>query len=131
MENETVEVPKQKIKLSVNLDKMKFGELELFEEVTGRTLDDLVRMKPVIDDVTGKYVPDPDDPKGRPLMQAEMTSKALMAMVLIAMRREDKSVTLDDVREMGMDDVDMGVEVNADPKAESDESTPNESATSD
>lgn len=120
----------EKIKLSVNLDTMKFGELELFEDVTGRSLDDLVRMKPVIDEVTGKYVPDPDDPKGKPLMRAEMTSKALMAMVLIAMRREDKSVTIDQVREMSMNDIDFGIEIDSDdPKDEPSETTPSESVT--
>lgn len=104
------EVVEEKIKVSLNIDKLKFRELLIFEEVTGKPMSDMVKMRPVLDPATGRPTPDPDDPKGRPLMEAEMSALSMAAMVLIARKRDDPEVTWDDVLDMDLSAIDFGVE---------------------
>ena len=100
----------EKRKVSINMDDLTFGELELFEDVTGLVMSDAVRQEIVRDRRTGMPIPDPDDPKGRPLKEVKMSAVAMMGMVFLALRREDPNVTLDTVRSMRMSDLDFSIE---------------------
>lgn len=100
----------EKRKVSINMDDLTFGELELFEDVTGLVMSDAVRQEIVRDRRTGMPLPDPDDPKGRPLKEVKMSAVAMMGMVFLALRREDPNVTLDTVRNMRMSDLDFSIE---------------------
>ncbi len=97
-------------KISMNMDDLTFGEMEQFEDVTGLIMSDAVRTEIVRDPKTGMPLPDPDDPKGRPLKETKMGVKAMMGMVYIAMHRDDKTVTFDDVRNIKLSEVDLDLQ---------------------
>ena len=99
-------------KLRLSMDDLTLGEMELFEEATGRDIMDVLKPRPVIDDETGRPKKDPDDPKGRPLMEAQVTSKAFVGLVFIALRRKDPAVTLADVKAMPLSSIDFDIEQN-------------------
>lgn len=98
----------EKTKVSMDMDEMTFGELELFEDVTGLVMSDAVRSD-IVRDKDGRALPDPDDPKGRPLREMKMGVKAMMGMVFLAMRRDNPDVSFEDVRKMKMADIDFDV----------------------
>lgn len=111
----TVETTKHKV--SLNLDTMTLGDMEAFEDATGKTVDELLSPKPVLDE-NGRKVPDPDDPKGRPLMEIKMSMKALVGLAYVALRKENPDITIQQVRDMPLDDFDFDVEEGeADPTA--------------
>lgn len=96
-----------KLKVSINMDELTFGELELFEDVTGMVMSDAMRQEVVRDSKTGRPVPDPDDPRGRPLKEVKMSMKAMMGMVFLGLRKDNPELTLDDVRKIRLSDVDF------------------------
>jgi len=100
------EVITEKKKISMNMDELTFGEMEMFEDVTGLIMSDAIKTD-IVRDAAGRPVPDPDDPKGRPLKETKMGVKAMMGMVFISMHRDDSSVTFDDVRKIKLSDVDL------------------------
>jgi hypothetical protein len=102
------------VKVSMNMDDLTFGEMELFEEVTGLIMSDAIKTEIVRDPKTGMPLPDPDDPKGRPLKETKMGVKAMMGMVYIAMRRDNPDVTFEDVRTLKLSEVDMDLREDAD-----------------
>lgn len=113
-------------KLKLSMDDLTLGDMEAFEEATGKDIMEVLKPRPVIDEVTGRPVKDPDDPKGRPLMAAQVTSKAFIGLVYIAMRRENPDVTMADVKNMALSDIDFDIEQSegdseADPTAPSDD----------
>lgn len=111
-ESETV-VQRKKIKF--NQGNMTLGDLEDFEEITGKTFSQAMKQTPVIDPETGKPVRDPDpEAKGRPLMQAEMSMKGLVAIVYLAMRKEDPNFTLEEARKLKLSDFEIDM---SDPEA--------------
>lgn len=99
-----------RLKVSLDMDDLTFGELELFEDVTGMVLSDAYKTEIVRDPKTGLPVPDPDDEKGRPLKEVKTSAKAMMGMVFLALRRQKPDLTFDDVRALRMSDVDFGVQ---------------------
>lgn len=111
-----------KRKISLNMDDLTFGELELFEEITGLVMSDAVRQE-VVRDKNGRPVPDPDDPKGRPLKEVKMSAKAMLGMVYLALYKDQPDLTMDSVRSMKLSDVDFELETDddADPTVESDQ----------
>jgi len=114
----------EKRKIQVNMDDLTFGELEQFEEVTGLVMSDAIKTE-FVRDSKGNRVPDPDDPKGRPLTETKMGVKAMMGMVYLSLRREDPDVTWQTVREMKLSDIDFELTENDDEagKAEETESS--------
>jgi hypothetical protein len=105
----------EKLKVSLDMDDMTFGELELFETVTGLTMSDAVRQD-IVRDKDGRPVADPDDPKGRPLREMKMSAKAMMGMIWLALRRQDPGKSFEDVRNLKMNDIEFDVvEKDADP----------------
>lgn len=99
----------KKHKVSMNMDDLTFGELEVFENVTGLVMSEAVRTVIVTDPATGRPLPDPEDPKGRPLKETRMSVKAMMGMVYIAMLRENPDVSFNEVRSLKMSDIEMEV----------------------
>jgi hypothetical protein len=99
---------REKLKVKLNMDDLTFGELEEFERVTGMVMSDAVRTD-IVRDNTGRPVPDPDDPQGRPLKETKMSAKAMMGMVYLALRKEDSEMTFDKVRALRLSDVDLDV----------------------
>ena len=106
MSDVTEEVKPDKLKISMNMDDLTFGDLELFEDVTGLVMSDAVRTE-IVRDKTGRAVPDPDDPKGRPLKETKMSAKAMMGMVYLSLLREDPDTTFESVRKLKLSDVEL------------------------
>lgn len=96
----------EKKKVSVSMDDLTFGELEEFENVTGMIMSEAVKTVEVRDK-DGRRVPDPDDPKGRPLTETKMGVKAMMGLVFLALRRDDPTITWEQVRSMKLSDIDF------------------------
>jgi len=71
------------MKFSINPDSFTLGDMEDFEEVTGKTLKDALKPVPLYEDdgVTRQF-----DEKGRPLSEANVTAKVLTALVWLAHR---------------------------------------------
>lgn len=107
-----------KVKISMSMDDLTFGEMELFEDATGLVMSEAIKTEIVRDPKTGMPVPDPDDPKGRPLKEVKMGVRALMGMVYISMKRDDPSVTFEQVRSIKLSDVDMEIKEEDSGKAE-------------
>lgn len=99
----------EKQKVSVNMDDLTFGELELFEEVTGMVMSDAVKQE-IVRDSKGRALADPDDPKGRPLKEVKMSAKAMMGMVFLGLRKGNPELTFDDIRSMRLADIDFEME---------------------
>jgi len=100
---------KPKTKVSMNMDDLTFGELETFEDVTGLAMSEAVKTVIVIDPKTGRALPDPEDPKGRPLKETRMSVKAMMGIVYISLLREDPTVKFEDVKKLKLSDIEMEV----------------------
>ncbi len=96
----------EKLKISMNMDELTFGELEIFEDVTGLVMSDAVRSE-IVRDKDNRPVADPDDPKGRPLREVRMGVKAMMGMVYLSMRKDNPDVSFEDVRQLKMGDIDF------------------------
>lgn len=103
----------EKRKIQVNMDDLTFGELEVFEDVTGMVMSDAIKTE-FVRDKNGNKVPDPDDPKGRPLQETKMGVKAMMGMVYLSLRRENPDTTWDTVRNMRLSDIDFELTENDD-----------------
>lgn len=96
----------EKKKIQMNMDDLTFGELEVFEDITGLVMSDAIKTVEVRDS-KGNRVPDPDDPKGRPLTETKMGVKAMMGMVYLSLRRDNPEITWDEVREMKLSEIDF------------------------
>ena len=112
----------EKLKITLDMDEMTFGEMEDFEQVTGLVMSDAVKVETVRDPKTGMPLPDPDDPKGRPLKESKMSARAMMGLVYIALRRDNPEVTFEDVRKLRLSDVDFDMTEGVEGKEESSES---------
>jgi hypothetical protein len=102
-----------KQKIAINMDDLTFGELEVFEDVTGMVMSDAIKTE-FVRDSKGNKVADPDDPKGRPLTETKMGVKAMMGMIFLSMRREQPDLTWQQVREMKLSDIDFELTENDD-----------------
>lgn len=109
-----------KKKISINMDDLTFGELEVFEDVTGLVMSDAIKTE-FVRDAKGNKIPDPDDPKGRPLQETKMGVKAMMGMVFLSLRRDNPEVTWDQVRQMKLSDIDFEVVENDEGKDENED----------
>jgi hypothetical protein len=100
----------EKMKLRLSVDDLSLGDMEAFEDATGKDIMEVLKPVPVIDEETGRPLKDPDDPKGRPLMQAKVTTKAFVGLVYLALRRENPDLTIDDVRQMKLSAIDFDID---------------------
>lgn len=110
----------EKTKLRLNLDDLELGDMEEFEKATGQDIMEVLKPQPVIGD-DGRPVKDPDDPKGRPLMQAKVTSRAFVGLVYLALRKDNPKLTIAEVKKMKLNQIDFDMEESADPTPESNE----------
>lgn len=116
-----------KLKVALNMDDLTFGELEVFEDVTGLVMSDAVKTD-FVRDSKGNKVPDPDDPRGRPLMETKMGVKAMMGLVFLSLRRDNPAITFEEVRNLKLSDVDLDLQAEDDEgKAEESTETSTES----
>jgi hypothetical protein len=111
------------VKLSLDFEDIELGDLELFEEATGLDFVKAVQPVPVIDPETGRKVPDPDDPKGRPLMEVLVNSRTLIGMVYIVKKHENPEITLAEVKKIKFTDIEFD-----DPTETAEEADPTETA---
>lgn len=102
-----------KKKITMNMDDLTFGEMEMFETVTGLIMSEAIKTD-IVRDKEGKPVPDPDDPKGRPLKETRMGVKAMMGMVYISMHRDNPDVTFEDVRQIKLSEVELDLSEDVD-----------------
>lgn len=109
----------EKIKVSMDMDDLTFGELEDFEVATGLVMSEAVRSD-IVRDKEGRPVPDPDDEKGRPLREVKMGVKAMMGMVYLALKRTNPETSFEDIRQMKMSEVDFEVQESGDEEGNSD-----------
>lgn len=115
-------------KLRLSMDDLTLGEMELFEEATGKDIMEVLKPKPVIDEETGRPKKDPDDPKGRPLMEAQVTSKAFIGLVYIALRRDNPALTIAEVKAMPLNSIDFDIEQTAEAATAVDPTQPDNDA---
>lgn len=108
----------EKTRLRLSMDDLTLGDMELFEEATGRDIMDVLKPRPVLDEVTGRPVPDPNDDKGRPLLQAQVTSKAFVGLVFLALRKDNPNLTIEEVKAMRISDIDFDIDQGPDAEAD-------------
>lgn len=111
-------------KLKLSMDDLTLEDMELFEEATGQDILEALKPRPVIDDTTGMPVKDPDDSKGRPLMEARVTSRVFVGLVYIARHRENPDITLKEVKATKLSEIDLDLEESTDENPTEAEETP-------
>jgi hypothetical protein len=87
--------------LTLNPDDLSIGDLEDFEEITGKSLTDALRAKPVLDADGNRTF----DEKGRPLSEAQLSATVIKALVFLTKRRENPEFTLADARTVRVADL--------------------------
>lgn len=100
-----------KRKITLVLDDLSLGDFEAFEEATGLNLVDELQPRMVIDPRTKMPVKDPESDKGRPLMQVKISTATHLGLIYLGLRREDPSVTMDDVRKLRPADLDFDLRI--------------------
>lgn len=98
----------EKVKVSLDMDTLTFEELEEFEDRTGMVMSDAIRTV-IVRDKDNRPIPDPDDPKGRPLKEVKMSARAMRCLVYLTMKRENPELQYADTLKMTMNDVDFDV----------------------
>lgn len=101
-----------KVRMDPNM--LTVGDMELFEDLTGLDLMEVLKPTPVIDEETGMPVPDPDPEKrGRPLMTFKVSSKAFRALLFIALKKADPDLTIEQFRGFKISEFDFDLEENS------------------
>lgn len=96
-------------KVHLDMDSITLGDLEAFEDAVGGDL--MQALTPVIvRDAKGKAVPDPDDPKHRPLKQVNVSAKTMVGLVWIALRKETPDITLAEIKAMPLSELDFDLD---------------------
>ena len=93
--------------LAIDQDTLTIGDLEDFEDAVGVSFQRALTPRPV-------YGPDGKrvlDEKGRPVSEADVTAKALKALVWIVKRKEVPAFTLDDARQVPVSALQMSGEI--------------------
>jgi hypothetical protein len=113
-------------KLKLSMDDLTLGDMELFEDATGQDILEALKPRPVIDETTGRPVKDPDDPKGRPLMEARVTSRVFVGLVYIALHRDNPEITLAEVKALPLKEIDLDLEESEENPTEAEAAPPSE-----
>lgn len=95
--------------LAINPDDLTLGEMEEFEELSGRPLARMLQGD-VVKDERGNVVPGPD---GKPLREIDPRVKDIIALVFLAKRREQPDFTLAEARNIKISELQLGA---ADPR---------------
>lgn len=70
------------MKFTIDPDAFTLGDMEDFEDLTGKSFKDALKPVPIFDDEGNRQF----DEKGRPLSEANVTAKVLTALVWLAHR---------------------------------------------
>ncbi|GIJ38521.1 hypothetical protein [Micromonospora andamanensis] len=84
------------MELKLNPDDLTLGDLEDFEDYTGKTIDEIVKPVPVVDDEGNRVF----DDKGRPEMTMKVSSKSLVCLVWLMRRKDNPNFTIQDARQV-------------------------------
>jgi len=108
MSEEETTPEKVRKKISFGEADMTLGDMEEFEEITGKSFSEAMRRVKVIDPETGTQAIDPDpEAKGKGLWSYQMSMKGIGAVIYMALKKEDPSITMDQVRKMHLDDFEL------------------------
>ena len=80
--------------LKLDPEDLSIGDLEDFEDITGQSLTEALKARPVIDSDGNRMF----DEKGRPLSEAQLSAKVIKALVFVTKRRDNPAFTLEDAR---------------------------------
>jgi hypothetical protein len=92
----------EKVSLKLDPDALTLGDMEDFEDVTGKTIEEVLRPQKVYEN--GKVV---KDDKGRPVTEVHIPSKALVALVWVVNRQSNPDFTLADARKVRVGDLEI------------------------
>lgn len=95
--------------LAINPDDLTLGEMEEFEELSGRPLAKLLQGDIVKGD-DGRPILGKD---GKPMREIDPRVKDMIALVFLAKRREDPAFTIEDARQIKVSELQLGA---ADPQ---------------
>jgi hypothetical protein len=92
---------------AINLDpeNLDLGDLEDFEALTGKSLQDALKAKPIYED--GKPVL---DAKGRPVKEAHLPVSVIRALVFLTKRKEVEGYTYEDTRSVKISELNFASE---------------------
>ncbi|WP_200209110.1 hypothetical protein [Micromonospora coerulea] len=95
--------------LRINPDDLTLGDLEDFEDFTGKSIDEAIKPVPVLDD-EGKRT---FDEKGRPEMTVKVSTKAIICLVWLTQRKANPDFTVADARNVKVTSLVVGGESEA------------------
>lgn len=87
--------------LHLDPEDLSIGDLEDFEEITGQSLTEALKARPVLD-AEGKRQ---FDEKGRPLSETHLTARVIKALVYVTKRRDNPAFTLEDARHVRLSEL--------------------------
>lgn len=90
------------MRLHIDPDAMTIGDLEDFEEITGKAFDKVLAGTVVKDEETGEVV---KDDKGRPVREVSMRAVDLKALIYVTQRVLNPEFTLEDARKVKVTDL--------------------------
>lgn len=90
--------------LAINPDDLTLGEMEEFEELSGRPLAKMLQGD-VIKDENGNVIPGKD---GKPQREIDPRVKDIIALVFLAKRREEPDFTLAEARNIKISELQLG-----------------------
>lgn len=107
------------MRLHIDPNAMTIGDLEDFEDITGKSFDKVLAGTIVRDEETNEVM---KDAKGRPLREVAMRAIDLKALIYVTQRAIDPTFTLADARNVKV--TDLAIEADEDEDAEGKESAP-------
>lgn len=99
-----------KVSVRLNPDDLTLGDLEDFEEVTGKSLEQALKPVKQYDDEGQLIV----DERGRPILSPNISTRTLVAIVWIVNRKIRPGFTLADARAVKVDELEIEVDADAD-----------------
>jgi hypothetical protein len=90
------------MKLHINPDAMTIGDLEDFEEITGKPFDKVLAGTVARDDETGDIL---KDDRGRPIREVSMRAVDLKALIFVTQRAINPEFTIEDARKVRVTDL--------------------------
>jgi len=83
--------------LNIDPNSMTIGDLDDFEQIVGKPMQEALAERPVIDPDTGEPQ---RDKRGRLVRKVQPSAKSMLALVYIARRKTDPGFTLEDARQV-------------------------------
>jgi hypothetical protein len=90
------------MRLHIDPDSMTIGDLEDFEEITGKSFDKVLSGTVVRDEETGEVE---KDERGRPVREVSMRAVELKALIYVTQRALNPEFTLEDARKVKVTDL--------------------------